>query len=194
MSDEKAAAPKAEMKKSRYGPYTEAVIEHFRNPRNQGEIPDADATGKVGSPICGDELHLFLKVGTNAAGQPFIEDIKVQSFGCAAAVATGSMITEMAKGRTLADALKLGRKDVAAALGGLPVQKIHCSLLSTDALHEAIYDYYKKHGIAIPPELEKLHQAIQKGTAIARIKQEQDVNYCAVPGLAPPEKKEQTSS
>jgi nitrogen fixation NifU-like protein len=194
MSDEKPAAPKAEMKKSRYGPYSEAVIEHFRNPRNQGVIEDADATGKVGSPICGDELHMSIKVGTNAAGQPFIEDIKVQSFGCAAAVATGSMITEMAKGKTLAEALKLGRKDVAEALGGLPVQKIHCSLLSTDALHEAIYEYYSKHGIAIPPELEKLHQAIQKGTAIARIKQEQDVDYCAVPGLTQPKKKEQKSS
>lgn len=194
MSDEKTSVPKAETKRSRYGPYSEAVIEHFRNPRNQGVIEDADATGKVGSPICGDELHMSIKVGTNAAGQPFIEDIKVQSFGCAAAVATGSMITEMAKGKTLADALKLGRKDVADALGGLPVQKIHCSLLSTDALHEAIYDYYTKHGIAVPAELQKLHEAIQKGTAIARIKQEQDINYCAVPGLKAPEKKEQKSS
>jgi nitrogen fixation NifU-like protein len=185
---------KAELKKSRYGPYSEIIIDHFRNPRNQGELPDADATGKVGSPICGDELHLSIKVGTNAAGKPYISDIRVQSFGCAAAVATGSMVTELAKGKTLEDALKLGRKDVAAALGGLPVQKIHCSLLSTDALHEAIHDYYTKHGIAVPAELEQLHQNIQKGTAIARIKQEQDVDYCAVPGLKPAEDKKQGGS
>jgi len=182
MADEKTSAPKAEMKKSRYGPYTDVVIDHFRNPRNQGEIADADGIGKVGSPICGDELWMYIKVGTNAAGEPFIEDIKFQSFGCAAAVATGSMITELAKGKTVADALKIGRKDVSAALGGLPMVKIHCSLLSTDALHEAIYQYYVKRGIAVPAELEELHQKIIKGTTIARMKQETAEDYCAVPG------------
>jgi len=190
MPDEnKAQPPKADMKTSRYGPYNEIIIDHFRNPRNQGEIADADAVAKVGSPICGDELHLYIKVGKNERGQPYISDVKFMSFGCAAAVATGSIITELAKGKTLEDALKIGRKDVAAALGGLPVQKIHCSLLSTDALHEAIYDYYTKHGIAVPAELEQLHQNIIKGTTIARMKQEQDVDYCAVPGLKPAEKK-----
>jgi nitrogen fixation NifU-like protein len=92
------------------------------------------------------------------------------------------MITELAKGRTLADALRISRKDVSAALGGLPMVKIHCSLLSTDALHEAIYEYYKKHGIAIPAELEQLHENIAKGTTIARMKQETAEDYCAVPG------------
>lgn len=178
----KTETPKAEVKQSRYGPYTDVVIDHFRNPRNQGELADADAVAKVGSPICGDELHLYIKVANNERGQPYIANIKFTSFGCAAAVATGSMITELAKGKTLEDALKIGRKEVAAALGGLPVQKIHCSLLSTDALHEAIYDYYKKQGIAISSELEALHQDITKGTAIARIKQESEEDYCAVPG------------
>ena len=173
---------KAEVKKSRYGPYTDVVIDHFRNPRNLGEIADADAVAKVGSPICGDELWMYIKVGKNERGELYIKDVKFQSFGCAAAVATGSMITELAKGKTLADALRISRKDVAAALGGLPMVKIHCSLLSTDALHEAIYEYYKKHGIAISAELEQLHEKIVKGTTIARMKQETAEDYCAIPG------------
>jgi nitrogen fixation protein NifU and related proteins len=166
---------------SRYGPYTEKVIEMFKHPKNVGEMKDADAIGKVGSPICGDELWLYLKIEKNPQGELFIKDIKYQSFGCAAAVATGSMITELAKGKTLKDALKITRKDVGAALGGLPTVKLHCTLLSTDALDEAIYQYYTDNKMPIPAELEQLHQNILKGTAIARIKQEQDVNYCAVP-------------
>ncbi|MFH1622909.1 MAG: iron-sulfur cluster assembly scaffold protein, partial [Candidatus Aenigmatarchaeota archaeon] len=147
MADEsRTENPKAEVKRSRYGPYTDVVIDHFHNPRNHGEIADADGVSKVGSPICGDELWMYIKVGNNAAGEPFVEDVKFQSFGCAAAVATGSMVTELAKGKTLVEALKISRKDVGAALGGLPMVKIHCSLLSTDALHEAIYQYYVKHG------------------------------------------------
>jgi len=173
---------KAEVKTSRYGPYTEEVIENFRNPKNLGELKDADATAKVGSPICGDELWLYIKVDKNEKGELYIKDIKFQSFGCAAAVATGSMITELAKGKTLKEALKIKRQDVSEALGGLPVVKIHCSLLSTDALHEAIYNYYKAHGIQISPELEQLHQNIQKGTTIARIKQEAAEDYCLTPG------------
>jgi nitrogen fixation NifU-like protein len=176
------AALQTEEKMSRYGPYTEEVIKHFRNPQNLGEIEGADAVAKVGSPICGDELWLYIKVDKNEKGEPYIKDIKFQSFGCAAAVATGSMITELAKGKTLKDALNIKRQDVSVALGGLPVVKIHCSLLSTDALHEAIYNYYKAHNIQIPPELEQLHQNIQKGTTIARIKQEAAEDYCLTPG------------
>jgi len=175
----KPTAPKkAKVKKSRYGPYTEVVIRHFRNPKNMGEIEDADAMGKVGSPICGDELWLYIKVDKNEAGELYIKDIKFQSFGCAAAVATGSMITELAKGKTLQEALKINRHSVDGALGGLPKIKIHCSLLSSDALHEAIYQYYKTHSIPISEELEKLHEKIEKGTAIARIKQESEEDYC----------------
>jgi nitrogen fixation protein NifU and related proteins len=181
-SNEKSEeAKESDVSHSRYGPYTEKVIEMFRHPKNVGEIKDADAIGKVGSPICGDEIWLYLKIEKNGEGEPFIKDIKYQSFGCAAAIATGSMITEIAKGKTLKDALKISRKDVGAALGGLPTVKLHCTLLSTDALDEAIYQYYTEHKIAIPAELEQLHQNIMKGTAIARIKQETDINYCATP-------------
>jgi len=170
--------PRAKIKKSRYGPYTEVVIKHFRNPKNMGEIEDADAVSKVGSPICGDELWLYIKVDKNESGELYIKDIKFQSFGCAAAVATGSMLTELAKGKTLAEALKINRHSVDGALGGLPKIKVHCSLLSSDALHEAIYQYYKKYNMPIPPSLQELHEKIEKGTAIARLKQEAEDDYC----------------
>ena len=180
MSDEENPK-KAKMKKSRYGPYTEEVIEHFRNPKNMGELEGADAVAKVGSPICGDELWLYIKVDKNKNGELCIKDIKFQSFGCAAAVATGSMITELAKGKTLKEALKVNRHNINGALGGLPKIKVHCSLLSSDALHEAIYNYYKKSEMPIPPGLEELHQKIKKGTAIARSKQESEEDYCDLP-------------
>jgi nitrogen fixation NifU-like protein len=183
---------KAKVKKSRYGPYTEEVIEHFRNPKNMGAMDDADAVAKVGSPICGDELWLYIKVDKNENGELYIKDVKFQSFGCAAAVATGSMITELAKGKTLKDALKISRHNVSGALGGLPKIKVHCSLLSSDALHEAIYNYCKKNGIAVPSELEKLHEKIQKGTAIARLKQESEEDYCDLPESGEPEKSEKS--
>jgi len=173
--------PKKAKLKSRYGPYTEEVIEHFRNPKNMGAMEDADTIAKVGSPICGDELWLYIKVDKNENSELYIKDVKFQSFGCAAAVATGSMITELAKGKTLKEALKISRHNVSGALGGLPKIKVHCSLLSSDALHEAIYAYYKKNSIAVPPELEKMHENIQKGTAIARLKQESEEDYCDLP-------------
>ena len=169
---------KAKIKKSRYGPYTKEVIKHFRNPKNMGIIEDADAVAKVGSPICGDELWIYIRIDKNRNGELYIKDIKFQSFGCAAAVATGSVVTELAKGKTLKEALKIGGQDVNNALGGLPKIKVHCSLLSTDALYEAIYQFYKSQGIGISPELEELHKKIEKGTAIARIKQESGKDYC----------------
>ena len=175
MSDEDK---KTEEKQSRYGPYTNAIIEHFKNPKNMGEMENPDASAKVGSPMCGDELWVHLKISKNPDGELFIEDIKFQSFGCAAAIATGSMITELAKGKTLKEALKINRRSVDDALGGLPKVKIHCSLLASDALHEAIYGYYKEHGISVPEELEKLHEQIQKGTAVARSKQSTGLDYC----------------
>ena len=185
MSDEEKKTirqpKKTEMKKSRYGPYTEDIVEHFRNPKNMGTIEDADTVSKVGSPICGDELWLYLKIEKNKNGELYIKDVKFQSFGCAAAVATGSMITELAKGKTLKEALKINRHNVNGALGGLPKIKVHCSLLSSDALHEAIYNYYKKNEMPIPPGLEELHQKIHKGTTIARIKQETEEDYCELP-------------
>jgi len=119
--------------------YTEKVMEHFRNPRNMGEIPDADGIGTVGNPVCGDLMTVYIKVKDNR-----IEDIKFKTFGCGAAIATSSMITELAKGKTIDEALKITRADVAESLGGLPPIKMHCSNLAADALHAAIKDYEKK--------------------------------------------------
>jgi len=119
--------------------YTEKVMEHFKNPKNMGEMPDADGVGEVGNPSCGDVMKVFIKVKDNR-----ISDIKFQTFGCVAAVATSSMVTELAKGKTLDEAMKLTRADVAESLGGLPPIKLHCSNLAADALHEAVKDYRKK--------------------------------------------------
>ncbi len=119
--------------------YSEKVMEHFRNPRNVGEIPDPDGVGTVGNPICGDMMTVYIKVQDNK-----IADIKFKTFGCGAAVATSSMVTELAKGKTLEDAMKITRSDVAEHLGGLPPIKMHCSNLAADALHRAIEDYLKK--------------------------------------------------
>ena len=119
--------------------YTEKVMEHFRNPRNMGEIPDADGVGTVGNPVCGDVMTVYIKVKENK-----IEDIKFKTFGCGAAIATSSMITELAKGKTIDEALTITRADVAESLGGLPPIKMHCSNLAADALHAAIKDYRTK--------------------------------------------------
>ncbi len=119
--------------------YSEKVMEHFRNPHNVGEIPNADGVGTVGNPVCGDMMTIYIKVKDNR-----IANIKFKTFGCGAAVATSSMITELAKNKTLEDALKITRQDVADSLGGLPPIKMHCSNLAADALHEAVKDYQKK--------------------------------------------------
>jgi len=119
--------------------YTEKVMEHFKNPRNVGEIPDADGVGTVGNPVCGDLMTIYVKVEGNR-----LTDIKFKTFGCGSAIATSSMITELAKGKTLEEALKITRANVADSLGGLPPVKMHCSNLAADALHAAIEDYYKK--------------------------------------------------
>lgn len=121
--------------------YSAKVMEHFRNPRNMGEIPDADGVGTVGNPICGDMMTVYIKVRDNR-----IEDIKFKTFGCGAAIATSSMTTELAKGKTLEEAMRITRRDVADALEGLPPIKMHCSNLAADALHEAIRDYQRKRG------------------------------------------------
>ncbi|SFR02998.1 Fe-S cluster assembly scaffold protein NifU [Desulfoscipio geothermicus] len=119
--------------------YTEKVMDHFENPRNVGEIPDADGVGQVGNPTCGDIMKIYLKIDDG-----IIKDIKFKTFGCGAAIATSSMVTEMAKGKTIAEALQLSNKAVAEALGGLPPKKMHCSNLAADALHAAIQDYQNK--------------------------------------------------
>lgn len=119
--------------------YTEKVMDHFRNPRNMGEIKDADGFGKVGNPKCGDVMAIYIKVKDER-----IIDIKFKTFGCTAAIATSSILTEIVKGKTIKEALKITRDDVANELGGLPAIKIHCSNLAADALKEAIKDYRKK--------------------------------------------------
>ena len=122
--------------------YSEKVMDHFTNPRNVGEIEDADGIGEVGNAKCSDIMKMFLKIDNGV-----ITDIKFKTFGCGAAVATSSMATEMIKGRKLEDALKLTNKAVVEALDGLPDSKLHCSVLAEQALKAAISDYYKRQGV-----------------------------------------------
>ncbi len=126
--------------------YSTKVMEHFRNPRNVGYIEDADGVGKVGNPVCGDIMELTIKVRDGV-----ISDAKFRTFGCGAAIATSSMVTEMVKGKTIEEALHISNRAVAEALGGLPSIKMHCSVLAEQALKSAIEDYYAKHPEAGPP-------------------------------------------
>jgi nitrogen fixation NifU-like protein len=119
--------------------YTEKVMDHFQNPRNVGEIADANGVGEVGNAVCGDIMRIYLKVEDNR-----IKDVKFKTFGCGAAIATSSMVTEMVKGKTLDEAMEITNKAVAEALDGLPPQKMHCSNLAADALHKAIEAYRAK--------------------------------------------------
>jgi nitrogen fixation NifU-like protein len=121
--------------------YSEKVMDHFTNPRNVGEMPDADGTGTEGNPVCGDVMKIFIKVNDDK-----ITDAKFQTFGCGAAIAVSSMVTEMVKGMTLDEAMTITKASLADALDGLPPQKMHCSNLGADALHKAIEDYKNKQG------------------------------------------------
>jgi nitrogen fixation NifU-like protein len=123
--------------------YSEKVLDHFKNPRNMGEMKDADSIGEYGNPVCGDLMFIYIKIGKRN-GEEIINNISFQTFGCAAAIATSSMITELAKGKTLQEAITITRDDISNSLGGLPPQKLHCSNLATDALHDAIQKYYSK--------------------------------------------------
>jgi nitrogen fixation NifU-like protein len=124
--------------------YSKKVLKHFMNPHNMGEIKHPDGVGEAGNPVCGDILRIYIKVEKNRQGKPFIKDIKFQSLGCAAAIATSSMVTDLAKGKMIEEALKISNKDVADALEGLPPVKMHCSLLAEEALRNAINDYMKR--------------------------------------------------
>ena len=119
--------------------YSETVMDHFMNPRNVGEIEGADGIGEVGNPVCGDMMTFYIKVDDDR-----LSDVKFKTFGCGAAIAVSSMVSEMAKGKTIDEALEISRKDVAEQLGGLPDNKMHCSNLGADALHKAIEDYQGK--------------------------------------------------
>ena len=124
--------------------YSEKVMDHFMNPRNVGVMPDADGVGEVGNAKCGDIMKIFIKVKDN-----IITDISFQTFGCGAAIATSSMAIELAKGKSVQEALELTNLAVAEALDGLPPVKVHCSLLAEEAIHAALWDYAEKHGIKI---------------------------------------------
>ena len=123
--------------------YTQTVMDHFTHPRNVGAIENADGVGEVGNAKCGDIMKIYLKIREDR-----IEDVKFETFGCASAIASSSIATEMLKGKTISDALKLTNKDVVDALGGLPAQKLHCSVLAEEAFKSAIQNYYDKNGIA----------------------------------------------
>lgn len=146
--------------------YSDDVIKHFRNPHNMGKIKNPDGIGKVGNIICGDVMWLYIKVGKSASrrrkGEEVITDVKFETFGCTAAIATSSMITDLAKGKTFKEALKINKQEITDSLGGLPPIKVHCSILASDALVEAIYGYLSKNGRSISKELEERHQHIKR--------------------------------
>jgi len=155
--------------------YSKTVLDHFRSPRNVGEIENPDGVGGVGNPVCGDMMEVYIKVRDDR-----IEEIKFKTFGCGAAIAVSSMITEMAKGKSLEEAMKITNKSVADALGGLPKNKLHCSNLGADALHMAIVDYYRKKEGRTPKAPKRITPHLGK----------EDACYCPycdmeLPGEAP---------
>lgn len=140
--------------------YNQKVVDYFMNPRNAGRIENADAIGEVGNPKCGDVMKIYLKVSPETE---VIEDIKFETFGCAAAIATSSMVTELAKGKTLADALKISNKEVAEELGGLPPAKLHCSMLAQEGIEAAAADYYMRRDGKLPEGLQMPNTCIACG-------------------------------
>jgi nitrogen fixation NifU-like protein len=146
----------------RIGLYTKKVIEHFKNPHHIGRMKNPDGVGKVGNVVCGDIMWLYIKVGKDKKGREIIKDISFETFGCVAAISTSSVITDLAKGKTLEEAMEIEREEIVKSLGGLPPVKIHCSVLAASALFEAIYDYLKKKKREIPEKLLKAHQRIER--------------------------------
>lgn len=150
--------------------YSEKVMEHFQNPRNVGKIEDADGIGEVGNPVCGDMMTFYIKVKDNR-----LVDVKFQTFGCGAAIAVSSMVSEMAKGKTLEEALQITNDKIAEELGGLPKNKLHCSNLGADALHAAIMDYKKKQ------EAKEKREEIREAEIGAKEEQPCCCPYCEGP-------------
>ncbi len=142
--------------------YPKKVMEHFKYPHNMGRIENADGIGKVGNILCGDVMWLYIKIGKEKKRGEIIKDVKFETYGCTAAIATSSVITDLVKGRSLEEALEFDREEIVKELGGLPPVKIHCSVLAADALYEAIYDYLTKQKRKIPEKLLKAHQRIEK--------------------------------
>lgn len=142
--------------------YSEETLKHFRNPHNYGVIKNADGIGEAGNIVCGDVMSLYIKVKKNKKKEEIITDVKFKTYGCAAAIATSSVITDLVKGKTLSQAQKIDKDNIVKTLKGLPPIKIHCSILAIDALGEAIYQYLHKHKKPIPKKLEEKHQRIEK--------------------------------
>ena len=142
--------------------YTKKVLEQFKHPHNYGKIENPDGVGKVGNVVCGDVMWLYIKVAKNKKGKEIVKDIKFETFGCVAAIATSSAITDLAKGKTLEEALNITKGNITKSLGGLPPIKLHCSVLAADALAEAIYNYFLKNKKAISKELEERHKKMAK--------------------------------
>ena len=138
--------------------YTEEVLNHFQKPHNMGELKNPDAIGKVGNPVCGDLMWIYLKIGKNKKGQEIIKDISFKTFGCVAAIATSSMLTDLAKGKTLDEAKKITKKDISNSLNGLPALKEHCSNLAAEGLQKAINNYVKKAEINTERQQIKCHK------------------------------------
>ena len=144
------------------GAYTKKVINHFRNPQNYGKMKNPDGIGKVGNLACGDIMWLYIRVAKNKKGKEVIKDIKFETFGCVAALATSSAVTGLAKGKTINEAIKIKKEKIIGSLGGLPNVKIHCSVLASDALIEAIYDYLSKNDRKVPKIVEEKHKRVKK--------------------------------
>ena len=146
--------------------YTDKVIEHFREPHNRGKLEEYSAIGKVGNIVCGDVMWLYIKVDQDEAGRDIITDISWETFGCTAAIATSSMVSDLAKGKTVEEAIAVTNQNVASELGGLPPVKMHCSAMAADALNEAIYTYLsQEEGKEIPEALQERHARIEKEVA-----------------------------
>jgi nitrogen fixation NifU-like protein len=149
--------------------YSKEVLDHFQNPRNVGEIKNADGVGKVGNIACGDVMWIYIKV-EEKNNKKIIKDIKFKTFGCVAALSTSSVLTEIVKGKSFEEALKVQKKDIVKKLGGLPDIKIHCSFLAIEALWEAIYDYLSNEKLEIPEKVKINHQKVLKSLKIIKEK------------------------
>jgi len=150
------------MNKKQFTLYSKKVFEHFQHPRNYGKMKNPDGVGQAGNIRCGDVMYLYIKVGKRKNGKEYIKDVKFQTYGCLAAIASSSILTELVKGKTLEEAIKIDRNLIIKKLGGLPPIKTHCSVLATDALLEAIHDYLTKHKKPIPKFLKEKHKQIEK--------------------------------
>lgn len=143
-------------------PYSKKVLQAFKNPKHCGKIKNPDGIGKVGNIYCGDVMWLYIKIGQNKKKQEIIKDVRFETFGCIAAIASSNIIAGMVKGKTIEYALKLTKDRALEQLGGLPPIKVHCSVLAVDALKEAIYDYLRKNKKEIPKDLQKRHVELEK--------------------------------